>query len=95
LGQNHPIRKRIPEFFLSSINEEIEINWNKYLDWNQTDQLNSKKYPIQLYRILNSIASILPSLNIENMGPKKWAPWKENLIKFETLKTENIERQHN
>jgi hypothetical protein len=29
------------------------------------------------------------------MGPKKWAPWKENSIKFETSKTENIERQHN
>jgi hypothetical protein len=26
LGQNHPIRKRIPESFPSSINEEIEIN---------------------------------------------------------------------
>jgi hypothetical protein len=46
LGQNHPIRKRILESFPSSINKEIEINWNKYLDWNQTDQLNSKKYPI-------------------------------------------------
>jgi hypothetical protein len=29
------------------------------------------------------------------MGPKKWAPWKENSIKFETLKTENIERHYN
>jgi hypothetical protein len=29
------------------------------------------------------------------MGPKKWALWKENSIKFETSKTENIERQHN
>jgi hypothetical protein len=74
LGQNHPIRKRIPESFPSSINEEIEINWNRYLDWNQTDQLNIKTYPTQLYRILNSIASAIPSLNIEKMGPKKWAP---------------------
>jgi hypothetical protein len=32
LGQNHSIRKRIPESFPSSINKEIEINWNKYLD---------------------------------------------------------------
>jgi hypothetical protein len=46
LGQNYPIRKRIPESFLSSINEEIEINWDRYLDWNQTDQLNIKTYPI-------------------------------------------------
>jgi hypothetical protein len=46
LGQNHPIRKKILESFLSSINEEIEINWDRYLDWNQTDQLNIKTYPI-------------------------------------------------
>ena len=26
LGQNHPIRKRIPKSFLSNINKEIEIN---------------------------------------------------------------------
>ena len=69
LGQNHPIRKRVPESFPSNKNEEIEINWNKYLDWNQRDQLNIKTYPTQLYRILNSIAGAIPSLNIKNIGP--------------------------
>jgi len=93
LGQNHPIRKRIPESFPFSINEETEINWNKYLDWNQRDQLNIKKYPTQLYRILNSIASTIPSLNIENMGPKEWAPWKENPINFKASKND-VERHH-
>ena len=73
-GQNHPIQKRVPESFLSSINEEREINWKKYLDWNQIDQLNIKKYPTQLYRILNSIVNTIPLLKVENMGPKKWAP---------------------
>jgi hypothetical protein len=34
LGQNHSIRKRVPESFPFSINEEIGINWDKYLDWN-------------------------------------------------------------
>jgi hypothetical protein len=34
LGQNHPIRKRVSESFPFSINKEIEINWDKYLDWN-------------------------------------------------------------
>ena len=32
LGQSHPIRKRVPESFPFSINEEIEINWDRYLD---------------------------------------------------------------
>jgi hypothetical protein len=32
LGQNHPIRKRVPESFLFSINEETGINWDRYLD---------------------------------------------------------------
>jgi hypothetical protein len=32
LGQNHPIRKRVSELFPFNRNEEIEINWNKYLD---------------------------------------------------------------
>ena len=93
LGQNHPIRKRVPESFPSNRNEEIEINWNKYLDWNQRDQLNIKIYPTQLYRILNSIAGVIPSLNIENMGPQKWAPWRENPINFMALKND-IERHH-
>jgi hypothetical protein len=94
LGQNHPIRKRVPESFPSNRNEEIEINWNKYLDWNQRDQLNIKIYPIQLYRILNSIAGVIPSLNIENMGPQKWPPWKENPINFMASKND-IEQYHN
>jgi hypothetical protein len=32
LGQNHPIRKRVPKSFPFSINEETGINWDKYLD---------------------------------------------------------------
>jgi hypothetical protein len=32
LGQNHLIRKRVPESFPFSINKETEINRNKYLD---------------------------------------------------------------
>jgi hypothetical protein len=46
LGQNYPIRNRVPESFLFSNNEEIEINWDRYLDWNQEDQRNIKRYPI-------------------------------------------------
>jgi hypothetical protein len=38
LNQDHPIRKRAPESFPFSVNEEIEINWDRYLDWNQKDQ---------------------------------------------------------
>ena len=40
LGPNHPIRERVPESFLFSINEEIKLNWDRYLDWNQKDQQN-------------------------------------------------------
>jgi ribonuclease HI len=95
LGQNHPIRNRVPESFPFSNNEEIEINWDRYLDWNQEDQRNIKRYSIQLYRVLNSIANAIPSLNIKNKGFKKWAPWKENPIKFEASKIDSTEQQHN
>ena len=95
LGPNHPIRERVPESFLFSINEEIELNWDRYLDQNQKNQQNiQKKYSIQLYRILNSIASAIPLLNIENKGFEKWAPWKENPITLEIIKSENIELYH-
>ena len=74
LGQDHPVQKRVPESFPFNTGEETEMNWDKYLDWNQEDPQNIKRYPTQLYRILNSIASAIPSLNIENRGFKRWAP---------------------
>jgi hypothetical protein len=32
LDRDHPIRKRVSESFSFGVNEEIEINWDKYLD---------------------------------------------------------------
>jgi hypothetical protein len=32
LNQDHLIRKKAPESFPFSVNEEIEINWDRYLD---------------------------------------------------------------
>jgi hypothetical protein len=41
---------------------------------------------------LCSIAGAMPSLNIENMGPQKWAPWRKNPINFMALN--NIEQHY-
>jgi hypothetical protein len=81
LDQDHPIKRRTPESFPFSGGIDIDMDWNSYLDWNQKDKSGRKKYPTQLYQILHSISDI-PSLNIEDTGFKKIAPWTENPITY-------------
>src|SRR5271170_4970672 len=96
LNQEHPIKRRSPESFPNSGSQEIELDWDKYLDWNQIDQ--SKRYPTQLYRVLNSIATAIPSLNIEETGFLKQAPWLVNPIEYSvngsTKDKEELVKQH-
>src|SRR5271170_8277341 len=88
LNQEHPIKRRSPESFPNSGSQEIELDWDKYLDWNQIDQ--SKRYPTQLYRVLNSIATAIPSLNIEETGFLKQAPWLVNPIDYSVNESTKI-----
>ena len=80
LNQEHPIKRRCPESFPNSGSDNIDLDWDRYLDWNQIDQ--SKRYPTQLYRVLNSVATAIPSLNIEETGFLKQAPWLVNPIDY-------------
>src|SRR5271155_573891 len=98
LNQEHPIKRRSPESFPNSGSQEIELDWDKYLDWNQIDQ--SKRYPTQLYRVLNSIATAIPSLNIEETGFLKQAPWLANPSVYSASENtsddkEELVKQHN
>jgi len=49
LDQDHPIKKRTPDSFPCSGGLDIDIDWDNFLDWNQTDESNRKPYPTQLY----------------------------------------------
>jgi hypothetical protein len=88
----HPIRKRAPESFPFSGNSELEEpNWDIYLDWNQTDLLGKKDYPTQLYRVLNSIASSIPTLNIEKPEFKRTPPWQDSSERQNSSKSKSKE----
>jgi len=91
LDQGHPIKERTPDSFPHS-RGDIELDWDKYLDWNQEDRSKKKIYPTQLYRVLNSIASSISSLNIEESGYQKQAPWLKHPIEFEPIKDSNLDR---
>ena len=58
----------------------IELDWNKYKDWNETEVINqnlarkrkkSKIFASQLFRITAQIADLLPSLKTEKIK-QKW-----------------------
>jgi ribonuclease HI len=86
LDRDHPIKQRTPESFPNSGNNiDIELDWDKYLDWNQTDQSRKKKHPSQLYRVLNSVSTSILSLNIEESGFKTQAPWLINPIDLDPI----------
>src|SRR5262249_42506335 len=65
-----------------------------YLDWNQEDRSKKKVYPTQLYRVLNSISGSIPSLNIEESGYSKQAPWQKHPIEFEPAATKGRDREN-
>jgi len=44
LDQEHPIKKRTPDSFPNG-GIDLDIDWDKYLDWDQEDCSNRKKYP--------------------------------------------------
>jgi hypothetical protein len=90
LDQEHPIKKRTPDSFPNG--GELEIEWDKYLDWNQEDSSNKKKYPTQLIKVLGSISTSVSSLNIEKSGFKKVAPWLTNPITFPTKREASKEQ---
>ena len=92
---NHPIQMRTTNSFPPQKNRmEIDIDWDRYLDWNQNDPLNIKRYPSQLFRILNSIADTIPSLNIEEIDQINQKPWQVNSISFQILNKEEAASIH-
>jgi len=92
---SHPIRKRAPDTFPPGNSFGIpNLNLQKYLDWNHQPNAadKKKKFPSQLYAVLNSICKELPSLNIEKMSQPK-APWTPNPEKLIDFATEKIDKK--
>ena len=94
---DHPIYQKISNSFPLQkliIEIEININWDKYLDWNQIDQSNKKKYPNQLFKILDFIANSIITLNIEKIDYKNFILWQKPYIQFEILKNKKTSKLH-
>jgi hypothetical protein len=78
LNPNHIIRKRVSPTF-PPIESGEEIDWQKYLDWNE-DPLNlNKRVPSQLYKICSMIKEEFSHLNVEKINFDLLAPWKTPL----------------
>ena len=64
---SHPIKKRTPDSFPPGNSFGMpNLNLQKYLDWNHFPNVieRKKKFPSQLYAVLNTVCRELPSLNV-------------------------------
>ena len=59
MTENHSIRQRTPITFSPEYQTEIDLNENKFLDWNETSIQTMKKHPTQLIRILHTLSDLL------------------------------------
>lgn len=79
LQKSHVIRERVSSSF-PPYSSGIELNWNKFLDWNEININNSrKKIPTQLFRNLSLIKELFTSLKTERIKIKWNAPWHSRL----------------
>ena len=73
MPKKHALRARVSSSF-PPYNNGVELDWNKYLDWNEREEPKSlviKKKPkiavSQLFRITAIISDLLPSLKTERI----------------------------
>ncbi|MCO8751554.1 hypothetical protein KLO70_19365, partial [Clostridioides difficile] len=98
LYSNHSIRKRVSSSFPSE-STGLELDWNLYFDWNEIDlaqnsnSLQRKKIPSQLFRICSMIKDNFSSLNIEKINFEKLSPWKKSLDNFIDLKISHLSKE--
>ncbi len=74
MPKNHILRTRVSSSF-SLYSLESELDWSKYLDWNEKEQQNKsrKKSKIvisQLFKITATISDLLLSLKTEKIKQK-------------------------
>ena len=70
----HPIRQRVFATF-PPFSTELELDWSKYYDWNETPQLRSRKKKVsQLFRLCSLIKEYLPSLRVEQSDHRQLSP---------------------
>jgi len=61
MTENHSIRQRTPITFSPEYQTGIDLDENKFLDWNETSIQTMKKHPTQLIRILHTLSDLLPN----------------------------------
>jgi len=59
MTENHSIRQRTFIIYSSEYQTELDLNENKFLDWNETSFQTRKKHPAQLVRILHNLVDLL------------------------------------
>ena len=59
MTENHSIRQRTSIIYSSKYQTELNLNKNKFLDWNETSIQITKKYSTQLIRILHTLFELL------------------------------------
>jgi len=59
MTENHSIRQRTFIIYSSEYQTELDLNKNKFLDWNETSFQTRKKHPTQLVRILHTLIDLL------------------------------------
>lgn len=92
IDSEHPIRKRISDSF-PPYEDGIELDWNKYLDWNENSHNTSKKFISQLFRISSYIKNFIPSLKIEKSSNTSQSPWKNELSSLINIKISSLSKE--
>jgi len=59
MTENHSIRQRTFIIYSSEYQTELNLDKNKFLDWNETSFQTRKKHPTQLVRILHTLVDLL------------------------------------
>ncbi len=59
ITENHSIKQRTFITFLSEYQTEINLNENKFLDWNEINIQIMKKHLTQLIKILHTLSDLL------------------------------------
>ncbi len=61
MTENHPIRQQTPITFPLEYQTGIDLDKNKFLDWNETSIQTTKKHSTQLIRVLHTLFDLLPN----------------------------------
>jgi hypothetical protein len=61
MTENHPIRQRTSITYPPEYQTGLDLDENKFLDWNETSFQTRKKHPTQLVRILHTLSDLLPN----------------------------------